>query len=123
MLAFETSQIDLVSKYQELISIRKGLVDEFAEIERKLAKELKTSTNQNIISDEFLRLKQRLAQANQLLNAFSKQGNQKTSISLLLAQELQQLNDLWHKEFHIIKTELDKVGSGNSALAISLGYK
>ena len=123
VLTSETTQTELSFKYQELLSIRKGLNDEFAEIERKLADELKTSANQNISSDEFLRLKQRLAQANQLLNAFSKQGNQKTSISLLLAQELQQLNDLWHKEFHIIKTELDKVGSGNSALAISLGYK
>lgn len=123
LLAFETSQIELVSKYQEIISIRKGLVDEFAEIERKLAEELKTSSNQNISSDEFLRLKQRLAQANQLLNAFSKQGSQKASIASLLAQELHQLNDLWHEEFIIIKTELDKVGSGNYALAISLGYK
>ena len=123
LLAFETSQIELVSKYQEIISIRKGLVDEFAEIERKLAEELKTSSNQNISSDEFLRLKQRLAQADQLLNAFSKQGSQKASIASLLAQELHQLNDLWHEEFLIIKTELDKVGSGNYALAISLGYK
>lgn len=123
LLAFETSQIELVSKYQEIISIRKGLVDEFAEIERKLAEELKTSSNQNISSDEFLRLKQRLAQVNQLLNAFSKQGSQKASIASLLAQELHQLNDLWHEEFIIIKTELDKVGSGNYALAISLGYK
>jgi chromosome segregation protein len=118
-----TIQADLSSKYAELVSSRQALVDEFAEIERRLAEELKSTTNRNISSDEFLRLKQRLDQANQLLIAFSKQGNQKEVIASLLAQELHQLNDLWHEEFRIIKAELDKVGGGNSALAISLGYK
>ncbi|PZN70746.1 MAG: histidinol-phosphatase [Candidatus Methylumidiphilus alinenensis] len=122
-LKSETTQIELSSKYQALLSIREGFNEEFAEIERKLAEELKTSTSHNISSDEFLHLKQQLAQANMLLNAFSKQGNQKVSISSLLAEELQQLNDLWHEEFRIIKTELDKIGNGNSALAILLGYK
>jgi chromosome segregation protein len=118
-----TTRAELSSKYAELVSNRQALVDEFAEIERRLAEELKTTANHNISSDEFLRLKQRLDQANQLLAAFSKQGNQKAGIASLLAQELQLLNDLWHEEFRIIKAELDKVGGGNSALAISSGYK
>ena len=119
----ETTESELSVKHQELTKIKEGLAEEFAEIERKLAEELKTTANHNISSDEFLRLKLRLAQADQFLNALSKQGNQKASIDSQHTQALQQLNDLWHEEFRIIKTELDKVGGGDSALAITLGYK
>ncbi len=118
-----TTMSDLSAKHSELVLIRQGLVDEFAEIERKLAEELKSNTNQNINSEEFLKLKQRLAQTNQLLTAFSKQGVQKDSVGTALVEKLQEFNDLWHEEFQIIKMELDKVGGANSSLAITSGYK
>lgn len=118
-----TTQAELSSKYAELVSKRQALIDEFAETERKLAEELQTTASRNISADEFLRLKQRLDHATQLLAALSRQDNQKAGIASLLAQESRRLNDLWREEFLIIKAELDKVGGGNSALAISLGYK
>ena len=123
LLETERTKAALSTKYEEIISIRQGLVDEFAEVERKLAEELKITANQNISSDEFLKLKQRLAQVNQLLTTFSKQGDQKNSVVSALAQELQRLNELWHEEFRIIKTEIDKVGGAESSLAIVAGYK
>jgi chromosome segregation protein len=119
----KTSQKELSEKQNELTSIRQGLVDEFAEIERKLAEELKTNTNQNVSSEEFLKLKQRLTQATQLLSVLSKQGGQKAVFESALLQELQALNELWHEEFILIKTELDKIGLTNSALTITTGYK
>ena len=119
----EVDETDLSGTYSDLVLIRKGLVDEFAEIERMLAEELKTSTNQNISSDEFLKLKNKLAQTNQLLTTFSKQGAQKDNIASTLTQELHYLNELWHEEFSIIKTELDKVGGDDSSLVIASGYK
>lgn len=119
----KSTKTELSEKYSELIAIRQGLVDEFAEIERKLAEELKSNTTQNISSDEFLRLTQKLAQSNQMLGALSKQSEHKDVIKQTLAQELQKLNELWHEEFKIIKTELDKVGGANSSLAIPSGYK
>jgi len=119
----ESAETELSLTYSDLVVIRKGLVDEFAEIERMLAEELKTSTNQNISSDDFLKLKNKLAQTNQLLTTFSKQGEQKEIISSTLTKELHCLNELWHEEFSIIKTELDKVGGDNSSLVIASGYK
>ena len=119
----EAAETELSLTYSDLVVIRKGLVDEFAEIERMLAKELKTSTTQNISSDEFLKLKNKLALTNQLLTTFSKQGEQKEIISSTLTKELHYLNELWHEEFSIIKTELDKVGGDNSSLVIASGYK
>ncbi len=116
-------QNDLSEKHQELITIRQGLVDEFAEIERKLADELKTSANTSVSSDEFLKLKQKLTHTVQLLSALTKQSQQTVKLEAALKQELQLLNDLWHQEFMHIKTVLDEVSHTNSALLITAGYK
>jgi ABC-type lipoprotein export system ATPase subunit len=119
----KSTKNELAKKHNDLVTIRQGLADEFAEIERKLAEELKTSASQNVSSEEFLKLKQKLMQTTQLLDAHSKQSGQKTIFETNLIQELQTLKNLWHEEFLIIKTELDKVGDTNSALAITTGYK
>jgi len=113
----------LLEKQTELNVIRKGMVEEFAEIERKLADELKSGGTQNISSEEFLLLKKKLNSAMQLLEEFKKQGNQKNVFKDALRVETQKLNKLWHEEFQIIKQELDKVGLSSSSLAIISGYK
>ena len=123
LIKTEAIWVDLSEKKRELVSIRQGLVDEFAEVERTLAEELKVSASQNISSDEFLKLKKRLAQARQQLANLLKQGERKESIALALDRELRRLNELWSQEFHMIKTELDKVGGENSSLSIVSGYK
>ena len=107
----------------ELTEIRKGMVEEFAEIERKLAEELKSSGTQNICSEEFLNLKKRLSTANQLISALEKQGDQKKALQDQLLVELQKLNELWLAEFNLIKEELDKVGTSGSSISITSGYK
>ena len=118
-----TSKTTLTGKQSELAQIRKGMVEEFAQIERKLSEELKTSGSQNISSEEFLSLKKKLTTANQLLSELKKQGKQKTVLKDALSTELQKLNDLWHSEFQVIKEELDKVGLNSSSLSIASGYK
>lgn len=117
------SKEELVKRQAELAEIRKGLVEEFAEIERKLAEELKSSGTQNISSEEFLSLQKKLSTAKQLIAELEKQGVQKTALQTALLEELQKLNDLWHKEFTLIKLELDKVGISSTSLSIASGYK
>ncbi|MBF0236693.1 MAG: histidinol-phosphatase [SAR324 cluster bacterium] len=113
----------LIARQTELTDIRKGMVEEFAEIERRLAEELKSSGTQNISSDEFLSLKKKLATATQLIDALEKQGDQKKTLQNKLLVELQTLNELWLQEFNLIKDELDKVGGGSSSISITSGYK
>jgi len=117
------SKEELLQRQAELASIRKGLVEEFAEIERKLAEELKSSGTQNISSDEFLNLQKKLGTAKQLIAELKKQSVQKSALQTSLLEELQKLNDLWHKEFTLIKQELDKVGTSSTSLSIASGYK
>ena len=117
------SQKGLLEKQSELAEIRQGMVEEFAEIERKLTEELKGDDVHNISSEEFLRLKKKLALTTQLITELTKQKNQKASFKTALQIELQKLNELWHEEFILIKTELDKVKNNSASLAIDSGYK
>ena len=119
----KTTKQSLADCQSKLAVIRKGMVEEFAAIERKLAEELKSTGSQNISSDEFLKLKKRLSSTNQLIAALEKQGEQKQSFQNFLLSELKSLNDLWLEEFNLIKAELDKVGTGSSSIAITSGYK
>jgi len=113
----------LFDKHSELITIRNGLSEEFAEIERKLAEELKSGSTKNISSDEFLNLKKKLFSATQMLDVLTKQREQKKYHESALVQEIDKLNQLHHEEFLLIKGELDKVGQNSGALTILSAYK
>jgi predicted ATPase len=123
LASLSKSKEELLKRQAELAEVRKGLVEEFAEIERKLAEELKSTGTQNISSEEFLGLQKKLSTAKQLIAELEKQGAQKTALQTTLLEELQKLNDLWHKEFTLIKQELDKVGTSSTSLSIASGYK
>jgi len=107
----------------ELTSIRKSMVEEFAEIERRLSEELKESGTQNISSNEFLKLKEKLDLAVRIIAELEKQDKQKSTLQNSLLEGLNRLNELWLEEFNCIKAELDKVGSAKSSLAITSGFK
>lgn len=118
-----TSKKELSDCQTELNDIRKGMVEEFAEIERKLGEELKNSGSQNISSEEFLNLKKKLTTATQFISALKKQEDRQKAFQDTLVVELQKLNDLWLQEFNMVKTELNKVGSGSTSLSITSEYK
>ena len=120
----QSSTKQALSNFQaELDEIRKGMVEEFAEIERKLGEELKSRGAQNISSDEFLTLKKSYTLANQMISELEKHGDQKKVLQDTLLEELQRFNELWLQEFNLIKAELDKVGSGSSSISITSKFK
>jgi predicted ATPase len=118
-----SSERKCVEKYAELMATQRKTNEEFDEIERKLADELKHSSAQNINPDDFLNLRKKLARADQLLGVLKKENSQKDSVHDLLTQQLRQLNDYWHEEFVLIKNELDKISSYNKVLSICSGFK
>jgi predicted ATPase len=119
----ETVHAALKKGSEGLIAERDGLADEFAAIERALADELKTENGQNISSDEFLMLKKKLSQVEAELAKLLKSSDQKTGIQNGLREELQKLNDLWHQEFQVIKSELDTVSQKNASLKFIVEFK
>jgi len=113
----------LDAKYVEFEGARTSLQEEFAQVERQLAQELKQTGVTAIQPDDFLTLQQRKTKAEQMLDALSKQERQQGSIRDMLLAEIDKLNEFWLKEFNTIKAELDRINNGNTALQIDADFK
>lgn len=113
----------LKSKQGEFDVARKSLQEEFAQVERQLAQELKQTGMAAIQPDDFLAQQQRKTKAEQMLEALAKQGSQQTSIRNAMFAEIDKLNELWLREFNTIKAELDRVNAGHTALQIEADFK
>ena len=116
-------QQQLTDLQTEMKAIRKGMVDEFAEIERKLSEELKESGNTNISSEEFLALKTKSSKAVTRIGELQKQKDEFAGHQDTLLKEVKTLNDLWHEEFLLIKSELEKIEKESSSITIDSLYK
>ena len=115
--------VRLNAKQGEFEGARTNLQEEFAQVERQLAQELKQSGMSVIQPDDFLTQQQRKTKAEQMLDALAKQENQQSSIRDSLFTEIDKLNELWLREFNTIKVELDRVNSGHTALQIDADFK
>ncbi|ASM77193.1 histidinol phosphatase [Vitreoscilla filiformis] len=102
---------------------RRSLQEEFAQVERQLAQELKQTGVAAIQPDDFLAQQQRKTRAEQMLEALAKQESQQTHIRDALLTEINKLNDLWLCEFNTIQMELDRVNAGRTALTIEAEFK
>ena len=113
----------LKTKQSEFEGASKNLQEEFAQVERQLAQELKQTGMTAIQPDDFLAQQQRKTKAEQMLEALAKQESQQTSIRDALFAEIDKLNELWLREFNTIKVELDRVNAGHTALQIEADFK
>jgi len=114
---------ELSKKTGEFEQRKESFKDEFAEIERKLSKQLRQSGAQTIRPDEFRQLRKRMDQANQMLKALDHQVSIRKNLDQVLLIELAELNDLWHEEYKKIQAELDKVNNSHSSLEIKAEFK
>lgn len=115
--------VELQQKAHEFSKIKDGLKEDFAEIERKLAEQLKESGAQAIRPEEFRKLRTTVDQTTQMLQALEKEESSRSTLNTELLKELALLNDLWHEEFKAVKSELDKVNQSNSSLMIEAEFK
>lgn len=113
----------LKTKQGEFEGASKSLQEEFAQVERQLAQELKQTGMTAIQPDDFLAQQQRKTKAEQMLEALDKQESQQTSIRDALFAEIDKLNELWLREFNTIKAELDRVNASHTALQIEADFK
>lgn len=116
-------QKQLTDLQTEMKAIRKGMVDEFAEIERKLSEKLKEAGSTNINSEEFLALKAKRSKAVTQIDVLQKQKGEFAGHQETLLKEVKELNDLWHEEFLLIKSELEKIEKESSSITIDSNYK
>lgn len=103
---------------------RAGLKDEFAEIERKIAEELKDTTGlRSIDTGEFRNLRVTIDQSKAMIQALQQEQQEKQQLKTRLLQELATLKDLWHQEFLLLQNELDKVNKPESPIKIVVEFK
>ncbi len=113
----------LKNKQNEFEAASNNLQEEFAQVERQLAQELKQTGMTAIHPDDFLAQQQRKIKAEQMLEALTRQASQQISIRDALFAEINKLNVLWLDEFNTIKAELDRVNTGHTALQIEADFK
>lgn len=113
----------LDAKQGEFEGASKNLQEEFAQVERQLAQELKQTGMMAIQPDDFLAQQQRKTKAEQMLEALTRQESQQTTIRDALFSEIDKLNELWLGEFNTIKAELDRVNASQTALQIEAEFK
>ncbi|MDR1061541.1 MAG: AAA family ATPase [Clostridiales bacterium] len=108
---------------QELARNKSGLAEEFAESERSLAQEL-ASENLRASPDDFLKLKQRQALADQELSLLFQSKERNANALQFIFSQLAELENLRREEFSSIQRELGAVGArSGGALELSCEYK
>lgn len=113
----------LKTKQGEFEGASKSLQEEFAQVERQLARELKQTGIIAIQLDDFMLQQKRKTKAEQMLQVLDKQESQQTSVRDALFAEIDKLNELWLREFNTIKVELDRVSAGHTALKLEADFK
>jgi chromosome segregation protein len=118
-----SASAEMKGRMQAFEQSKGALKDEFAEVARKLAEELKSSGATAIEPDEFLKLRKSLENSKQMLLALGKEKDQQAALQTQLLGELSALNDKWHQEFRLIEERLAQINQQETALQIEIEYK
>ena len=113
----------LQDKAKPFEKLKGSLKEEFANIERTLAEELKISGAKAIRADEFRELRRTVDQVRQMLKVLEHQETQRITLNRELLQELARLNDFYREEYKAIQEELSKVNRSHSSLEIKAEFK
>lgn len=122
----ENSDSELKELQKKLISLKAGkqlFKDEFAQIERDLAGELKQAGAQAISTQEFKQLKGLLEKSEQMLAVITKSEQQYAQFHQRLERDIVKLHDIWYEEFQVIEEALNKINRVDSSLKIVPHFK
>jgi predicted ATPase len=114
---------ELRGKSKEFSKFVEGLKEEFAEIERKLAEELKESGVKAIDLNEFRSYRRKFDDASRMIETLDKEEAARANLENELISELTELNKIWHEEYKAIRREMAKVNENHSSLSIDVEYK
>jgi len=104
------------------LQLLEALKTEFAATERAIGEEFKAAGLTSIRTDEFRTLSKTIEQATAIIGELDKESAKATGIKNELLKELATLDELWHNEFELIKTEMERVNAQHSSLSISVEY-
>jgi len=106
---FQRIEDEFRKRYEEL-------KEKFAEIKR----EIKLP---NIQPDDYVKFTKDLDLTNAKLNEIEKLAKKKATCKTQLKKALTELQQLWHKEFEIIKNEIDRINKEQKSIKINVAFK
>ncbi len=113
----------LDKKAQKFDSFKEDLKEEFARVERQLADHLREGGAQAIHTGEFHLLRKTVEDATKILRELAKEQIIRSELEGKLITELTEFNNLLHKEFTAIKSELEKINQNHSTIRIEAEFK
>lgn len=113
----------LREKGEAFIRLEQEQKEQFAEVQRRIAAELKSQDQPAVQIDDFLKLRRTVEQAAQMLEALAKQQTTLTAVEEELWVEWGALRDLWHEEFLQVHAELAKVNAHHTSLTLEAEFK
>lgn len=109
---------ELDTKQQTFIEKKQALTEEFAEIERGLAEELRLEGVEKADPADFLKLKAGLEIAEQKIAELARAETSQALLEKSLAESLIRLSGLWVEEYHEIEAVLAAISQADSPLKI-----
>ncbi|WP_023639691.1 TrlF family AAA-like ATPase [Dickeya zeae] len=109
---------ELDVKQQAFLQKKKSLTEEFAEIERGLAEELRLAGMEKADPADFLKLKAGLEVAEQKIAELTRAESSQTLLEKSLAEALDRLSELWVEEYQEIEAVLAAISQADSPLKI-----
>lgn len=109
---------DLDAKQQAFQQKKQALTEEFAEIERGLAEELRRAGVDKADPADFLKLKAGLEVAEQKIAELTRSESSHTLLEKSLTEALSQLSELWSEEYREIEAVLAAISEADSPLKI-----
>ncbi len=109
---------ELDTKRQAFLEKKLALTEEFAEIERGLAEELRLAGVEKADPADFLKLKAGLETAEQKIAELTRAETSQALLEKSLTESLNRLSGLWVEEYHEIEAVLADISQANSPLKI-----
>jgi chromosome segregation protein len=107
---------------KEFMQLLDAFKNEFAATERAIGEEFKAAGLTSIRTEEFRSLSKSIEQATAIIGELDKESTKAAGIKNELLKELSALDELWHLEFDLIKTEMERVNAQHSSLSIAVEY-
>ncbi|HAT3652184.1 TPA: histidinol-phosphatase [Raoultella ornithinolytica] len=113
---------ELDMKQQAFLEKKQALTEEFAEIERGLAEELRLAGVEKADPADFLNLKAGLELAQQKIAELTRAESSQALLEKSLTEALSQLHELWGEEYQEIEAVLASISQAGSPLKIEPSF-
>ncbi|MFH2031725.1 MAG: TrlF family AAA-like ATPase [Bacteroidota bacterium] len=113
----------LQTEKKNLEQIKRVFLQKYDQLKEEFSEVKRTINLPNIEADTYVKLSKDLDFQNEKLVEIKKLADKKTTLRKNLNQALTNLRSLWHKEFVLIREEVDKLNKDQGSIQIDVKFK